>query len=236
MTGIRLFAHPNCQTRISNGLTNKRVVTMWNAIAGAREHCMKRETSDNVTELLSQVQRGEHGAEAKLVALVYNELHRLAVGYMRRERKEHTLQPTALVHEAYLRLTNHRPRPWKNRAHFFAVAALLMRQILVDHARRRKALVRGGGKPHLNIDDPGITLPGRFMTDAERFENLIALDEALTTLENTHPRQSQIAAMRIFGGMSSKEIGEALGISERTVEREWAEAHSCLSARMRPLA
>lgn len=197
---------------------------------------MGREKIGDVTELLAQFHRGEHGAEAKLVTLVYNELHWLAVRYMRLERKDHTLQPTALVHEAYLRLTNHRLESWLNRAHFFAVSAVLMRQILVDHARRRNALRRGGRKPHANIDDPGVQLPPRLLTDSDRFENLIALDEALTNLAGIHPRQSRIATLRLFVGMSSKEIAEVLRISERTVEREWAGAHAWLSARMRPLA
>src|SRR6478672_5879411 len=113
---------------------------------------MHQQSGGDVSELLVQFRRGEQGAEAKLVTLVYDELHRLAVRYMRRERSDHSLQPTALVHEAYLRLIKQQPKFWKNRVHFFAVAALSMRQILVDHARRRLAVKRGDGKTHVSLD------------------------------------------------------------------------------------
>jgi len=155
---------------------------------------------------------------------------------MRLERKGHSLQPTALVHEAYLRLISQRPKSWKNRAHFFAVAAMLMRQILVDHARRRLAAKRGTGKPDLNIDDPVVQVDPHMAFDPDRFEDLIALDEAMTRLETVNPRQGRITELRFFAGMSSNEIAEALGISQRTVEREWAAAQSWLYARLRPLA
>jgi RNA polymerase sigma-70 factor (ECF subfamily) len=194
------------------------------------------EKSGNITQLLVQFRRGEQGAEARLVTLVYDELHRLAVRYMRLERKGHSLQPTALVHEAYLRLISQRPKSWKNRAHFFAVAAMLMRQILVDHARRRLAAKRGTGKPDVNIDDPVVQMDPHMAFDSDRFEDLIAVDEAMTRLAAVNPRQGRITELRFFAGMSSNEIAEALGISQRTVEREWAAAQSWLYARLRPLA
>jgi len=194
------------------------------------------EQSGNLTELLAQFRRGEPGAEAKLVTLVYDELHRLAVHHMRRERKEHSLQPTALVHEAYLRLVTQRPKSWKNRAHFFAVAAMLMRQILVDHARRRLAVKRGTGKANVSLDDPATGLASQLALDPDQCEDLVALDEALTTLSKVNPRQSRIIELRFFSGMSTQEIAEVLGISERTVEREAAAAQAELYAMLRPLA
>lgn len=197
---------------------------------------MSQEKSGNVTELLGQFCRGERGAEAKLVTLVYDELHRLAVRYMRLERTGHSLQPTALVHEAYLRLINQRPKSWKNRAHFFAIAAMLMRQILVDSARRHSAVKRGDGQPHVSLDDPIAQRSRHLVLDRGQSEDLMALDDALTTLAKIHSRQSRIVELRFFAGMSSKEIAEALGISERTVEREWAAAQAWLYARLRPLA
>jgi RNA polymerase sigma factor (TIGR02999 family) len=192
-----------------------------------------QESGGDVSELLVQFRRGEQGAEAKLVTLVYDELHRLAVRYMRRERSDHSLQPTALVHEAYLRLIKQQPKFWKNRVHFFAVAALSMRQILVDHARRRLAVKRGDGQTHLSLDDVGVQ-DARFLAiDPEQSEDLVALDDALTTLAKVDARQSRIVELRFFAGMNSKEIAEVLGISERTVDRQWAAAQTWLYARLR---
>ena len=194
---------------------------------------MHQQSGGDVSELLVQFRRGEQGAEAKLVTLVYEELHRLAVRYMRRERSDHSLQPTALVHEAYLRLIKQQPKFWKNRVHFFAVAALSMRQILVDHARRRLAVKRGDGKAHLSLDDVGVQDSRYLMIDPEQSEDLVALDDALTTLAKVDARQSRIVELRFFSGMNSKEIGEVLGISERTVDRQWAAAQAWLYARLR---
>ena len=192
-----------------------------------------QQSGGDVSELLVQFRRGEQGAEAKLVTLVYDELHRLAVRYMRRERPDHSLQPTALVHEAYLRLIKQQPKFWKNRVHFFAVAALSMRQILVDHARRRLAVKRGDGQTHLSLDDVGVQDSRHLMIDPEQSEDLVALDDALTTLAKVDARQSRIVELRFFSGMNSKEIGEVLGISERTVDRQWAAAQAWLYARLR---
>jgi RNA polymerase sigma factor (TIGR02999 family) len=152
---------------------------------------------------------------------------------MRRERSDHSLQPTALVHEAYLRLIKQQPKFWKNRVHFFAVAALSMRQILVDHARRRLAVKRGDGQTHVSLDDVGAQ-DARFLTiDPEQSEDLVALDDALTTLAKVDARQSRIVELRFFAGMNSKEIAEVLGISERTIDRQWAAAQTWLYARLR---
>jgi RNA polymerase sigma-70 factor, ECF subfamily len=197
---------------------------------------MAQEGLGDVTKLLAQFRRGEQEAEARLVTLVYDELHRLAVQYMRRERQGHSLQPTALVHEAYLRLVGQQPTSWKNRAHFFAFSSILMRQILVDSARRRRAVKRGAGQPHLNIDDPLAQNDPRLMVDPSQSEDLIALDDELTALAKIHPRQSRIVELRFFAGMSSREVAETHGISVRTADREWAAAQAWLYAQMRPPA
>jgi RNA polymerase sigma factor (TIGR02999 family) len=197
---------------------------------------MDQEESGDVTKLLVQFRRGEREAEAKLMTLVYNELHRLAIRYMRRERQGHSLQPTALVHEAYLRLIKQQPKSWENRAHFFAISAILMRQILVDSARRHRAGKRGDGKPHANIDDPLVQRSPRLMLDPRQSEDLIALDDAMTALSKIHCRQSRIVELRFFAGMSTQEVADALEISVRTVDREWAAAQAWLYSQMRPLA
>jgi RNA polymerase sigma factor (TIGR02999 family) len=195
---------------------------------------MAQEKSGGITELLGQFRGKQHKADAKLMALVYDELHRVAVRYMRKERKDHSLQPTALVHEAYLRLTHQQPKSWKNRAHFFAVAALLMRQILVDSARRRSALKRGDRRRFVSLDEAALHASHHVMIDAEQSEDLIALDDALIALEAASPRRSRIVELRFFAGMTTKEIAQALDISERTVDREWAAAQAWMYARMRP--
>jgi RNA polymerase sigma factor (TIGR02999 family) len=196
---------------------------------------MGQEQSGRITDLLSQFRSGQHEADATLVTLVYDELHRLAARYMRKERRSHSLQPTALVHEAYLRLAGQRSKAWKSRAHFFAVAALLMRQILVDHARRRLSAKRGDGRHRVSLDDAAAHVPRTLILDAAQSEDLIAIDDALTALSATHPRRCRIVEMRFFAGMTTKEIAESLGTSERTVEREWAAAQAWLYARLRPL-
>jgi RNA polymerase sigma factor (TIGR02999 family) len=197
---------------------------------------MSHDPRGDITDLLSQFRRGPHQADTQLVALVYGELHRLAVRYMQKERGDHSLQPTALVHEAYLRLTKQRQKVWKNRAHFFAVAALLMRQILVDSARRRLAVKRGDGKQHVSLDAAREDFVRPPTLDPLQSEDILALDEGLTALAAIDVRRSRIVELRFFAGMTTKEIAQTLGISERTVEREWAVAQSWLFARMRPLS
>jgi RNA polymerase sigma factor (TIGR02999 family) len=173
-----------------------------------------------INELLESWSRGDQGAIDKLVPLVYQDLHRLAHRYMADERPEHTLQTTALVNEAYVRLVDAAHANPENRIHFFAVCSRVMRHILVDRARSRQALKRGGDVPHLELKDPLIGVGPR--TD------LIAIDEALEALAAIDPRKSRIVELRFFGGLSTKEAAEVLNVSERTVERDWKLAKSWL--------
>jgi len=195
----------------------------------------RREDRD-VTALLARFRQGDRAAEAVLFPLVYEELHRIAARHMRRERAGHSLQPTALVNEAYVRLLGQRAQPWQNRAHFFALASGVMREILIDHARRRGAAKRGHGKPPIRLDEsPMEAAPEAILTD-DQLETLIAIDEALRQLTDLDPRQTRIVELRFFAGMSSREIAEVLEISERTVEREWASARAWLYTRLRSTA
>jgi RNA polymerase sigma factor (TIGR02999 family) len=165
--------------------------------------------------------QGDCIAAEQLFPLVYDELHRLAERQMRRERSDHTLQTTALVNEAYLRLIDQRRVSWQNRAHFFGVAAQLMRRILIKYAERRRAAKRGGGQYELQLEEADV------VTD-ERATDLIALDHALTELAAFDPRQSRIVELRFFGGLNVEEIGVVLGISPATVKREWRVARAWL--------
>ena len=175
----------------------------------------------DVTRLLKEFRDGDKDAEARLVPLIYSELRHLAAYYMRGERHGHTLQPTALVHEAYFRLTGMRGVDWQNRSHFFAVAAQLMRRILIDHARARRANKRGGRWGEVSFDDAeGVSF--------SRPEELIALDEALNRLAALDVRQSRIVELRFFAGLTEEETGEVLGISARTVKRDWRVAKAWL--------
>ncbi len=178
-----------------------------------------------VTLLLAELQKGNKKAEEKLIPLVYGELRRLAAHYLRGERQGHTLQPTALVHEAYLRLTQMQDVNWQNRSHFFALAAQLMRRILVDHARANRAKKRGGSNEALSLDD-AIVFSG------PRSEQLIELDDALNRLAQRDSRQSRIVELRFFGGLSEEETGVLLGISTRTVKRDWRIAKAWLYQEM----
>jgi RNA polymerase sigma factor (TIGR02999 family) len=170
---------------------------------------------------------GDCQAEEKLVLLVYGELRRLAASYLRRERSDHTLQPTALVHEAYLRLRELRGIEWQSRTHFFALAAQLMRRILIDHARAHCARKRGGSGEAVSLDDV-------LVFSRPRSEQFIALDEALTRLADRDRRQSQIVEMRFFGGLTEEEIATLLAISTRTVKREWRIAKAWLFRELNP--
>lgn len=152
-----------------------------------------------------------------LLPQVYDELRCLAAGYLRRERADHTLQPTALVHEVYLRLAGDRPIDWQNRAHFLGIAARIMRRVLADSAVARNAQKRGGGAPRLALDE------ALELSDACTV-SLAGVDEALRSLEALDPRQGQIVELRFFGGLTTEEIAEVLGISTATVKREWATA------------
>jgi RNA polymerase sigma factor (TIGR02999 family) len=178
-------------------------------------------SSDSVTQLLVDVRLGRRDALDRLLPVVHAELHRIAAGYMRRERADHTLQPTALVNEAYLRLVDQRDVEWRDRAHFLGVAAQLMRLILVDHARARRAAKRAGGAERVALDDAVVAV-------GERDVDLVALDEALGRLTELDSRLSKVVELRYFGGLTTREVAEVLGVSTATVEREWATARGWL--------
>lgn len=174
-----------------------------------------------ITELLIAWSNGDRVALEKLTPLVYNELHRLARHYMGRERPGHTLQTSALVNEAYIRLIDWKSVKWQNRAHFFAVSAQLMRRILVDFARSRDYLKRGGGSPQVSLEEAAVVAD-------ERDTDLVSLDEALNALAELNERQSQVVELRFFGGLSLEEIAEVLNVSVGTVRRDWSLARAWL--------
>jgi RNA polymerase sigma-70 factor, ECF subfamily len=183
-------------------------------------------SSSDVTVLLSQLQKGDADAASRLIPLVYNELRRLAAHYMRQERPDHTLQATALVHEAYLKLINQRSVDWQSRAHFFGIAAQLMRRILIDHARAHLREKRGGAQPVLPLDEALVFSP-------EQSSELVHLDEALERLAKLDERQSKIVELRFFGGLSNEEAAEVLGVSSKTVKRDWSLAKAWLHGELK---
>jgi RNA polymerase sigma factor (TIGR02999 family) len=174
----------------------------------------------DVTSLLVASSQGDQEALDKLLPLVYAELRRVAERYLHRERPDHTLQATALVHEAYIRLID-QDVPWQNRAHFFGVAAEIMRRILIDHARKHRAAKRGSGGIKISLDD------ALDFTD-ERAAEMIALDDALKALAEFDPQKSRIVELRFFGGLSIEETAEVLGIGTATVIRQWKMAKAWL--------
>jgi RNA polymerase sigma factor (TIGR02999 family) len=174
-----------------------------------------------ITDLLLQASGGDAAAIDRLLPVVYDQLHRIAHRALQGERSGHTLGTTGLVHEAYLKLVDQTRVGWRDRAHFFAVAALAMRRILVDYARRHRRAKRGGGASVVTLDEGVVSLD-------ERAENLVALDEALTRLSELNPRLSRVVECRFFGGLTEEEIAEALGVTTRTVKRDWAEARGWL--------
>jgi RNA polymerase sigma factor (TIGR02999 family) len=180
----------------------------------------------DVTELLKQWTDGRRDALDQLIPRIYSELRKLASSYLRRERADHSLQPTALVHEAFLKLVDQRAVQWQNRAHFFGIAAQAMRRILVDHARAHAAEKRGSGERPVAIDD---NLPGGAGVDI----NVIALDEALCKLAALDLQQSRIVELRYFGGLTMEETAEALKISPATVGRDWTVAKAWLYAELK---
>jgi len=182
--------------------------------------------SSDVSLLLSELSRGNKEASEKLVPLVYDELKRLAKSYMRQERPDHTLQATALVNEAYLRLVKQHAVNWQGRSHFFGIAAQLMRRILIDHARGHLRKKRGGDKQVLPLDEALVFSP-------EHSEELVKLDEALQRLSKLDARQSQIVELRFFGGLSVDETAQFLGISPKTVKRDWSVAKAWLHGELR---
>ncbi|MEO7724427.1 MAG: sigma-70 family RNA polymerase sigma factor [Chthoniobacterales bacterium] len=176
---------------------------------------------DHATRLLIDWGQGDAEAASRLIPLVYDELRQIARGYLRRERADHTLQATGLVHEAYLRLVDQTVTSWQNRAQFFGVAACVMRRVLVDHARRHRAEKRGGTWEKLEFDDA-------LAAGLPRSLDLVALDEALQNLAQVDPRQSQVVELRFFGGLTTEEAAEVLDVSPRTIKREWRRAKAWL--------
>ncbi|HUE83941.1 MAG TPA: sigma-70 family RNA polymerase sigma factor [Pyrinomonadaceae bacterium] len=174
-----------------------------------------------ITQLLEEWSNGNQAALDKLYPLVYEELRRLAHRYMRRERKDHTLQTTALINEAYLRLIDQKNVHWENRAHFFSISAKIMRRILIDYARRYQYAKRGGGGRKVSLDDAAVVAK-------ERAAELLMLDEALINLAQRDPRRSQVVELRFFGGLSNEEIASVLKISPNTVTRDWNLARAWL--------
>lgn len=179
----------------------------------------------DITELLAEVHQGNMEAQSLLASLVYDELHRRATGYMLAERRDHSLQPTALVHEAFLRLVNSDNRSFQNRSHFFAAAAQVMRRILIDYARNRGAEKRGGGQFRMSLDDA-------IVFSTENFDEWIAVDNALNHLAERDSRLAKIVEMRFYAGLTEDEISEVLGISPRTVKRDWRVAKAWLRAEL----
>lgn len=186
---------------------------------------MSSSQAQEITKLLHDWSQGDQDALAQLIPVVYRELRKLASSYLRAERAEHTLQPTALIHEAYLRLVAQEFPEWKNRAHFYGVAAQLMRQILVEHARARVALKRGGAGEKVSLDEI-ISLP------QQRAAELVALDDALSSLASFDERKARVIELRFFGGLTEEETGQALNISVATVRRDLRLAEAWLRREM----
>jgi RNA polymerase sigma factor (TIGR02999 family) len=179
----------------------------------------------DVTLLLRSFRAGDGDAVARLMALIYPELKKLARARLRHEREDHDLQPTALVHEAYLRLVAHEHHTWESRGHFFAAAANVMRRILIEHARSRNAKKRNGARTY-------ITLESSLTMTQEQSAELLDLDQALIELEEISPRQARVVELRYFSGLSVPEIANALGVNPRSVDRDWATARAWLRSRL----
>jgi RNA polymerase sigma-70 factor (ECF subfamily) len=176
---------------------------------------------NEITQWLSECKGGDRDALEKLLPLVYNDLHRRAVLLFSQERAGHTLQPTALVNDAFLQLVNQRKTDWKNRAQFFALAARMMRRILVSHARSRQAVKRGGAETRITLAEELVAAP-------ERNVNLLAVDEALNRLDEIDPEKSRMVELRFFSGLSVEETAEVMGVSPRTIDRQWQTAKAWL--------
>jgi RNA polymerase sigma factor (TIGR02999 family) len=183
-------------------------------------------STGEVTRLLAEWREGNEHARSELFNLIYNELRRMAARHMRSERPNHTLQPTALVHEVYLQLARQAEPNWQNRAHFHAIAATTMRSILIDYARARNAEKRGGGHVNLSLEESLVFAEGRST-------ELLALDGALKKLAEFAPRESQVVELRYFGGLSAEETAEVLKISEKTIKRDWRRAKDWLNSQVR---
>lgn len=189
-------------------------------------HAEGEDHAGEVTALLTQLAKGNQEAASSLIPLVYKELHRLAGAYMRRERIDHTLQPTALVHEAFIKLVQHHSIDWQSRAHFFGIAAQVMRRILVDHARGHLRDKRGGGQRAVPIDEVLVFAP-------EQSQELLKLDDALQRLTQLDPRQGKIVELRFFGGLTVEQTADLLGISPKTVKRDWSMAKAWLHGELK---
>ena len=182
----------------------------------------REDTSKSITKMLREWSDGRREALDELLPLVYDELHRQAARYLRRERQDHTLQTTALIHEAYLKLIDQRSTNWESRTHFFAIAAQAMRRILVDYARKKNSGKRGGADSDLSLDEAA------HVATNEKSVDLVALDEALTRLATEDEQQARVVELRYFGGMTLDETANALGISPATISRDWAMAKAWL--------
>jgi RNA polymerase sigma-70 factor (ECF subfamily) len=182
--------------------------------------------TSTISRLLESVRNGDASAAAALTPMLYNELHRLAMHHMRNERPGHTLQATALVNEAYLKLIDNREANWQNRAHFLAIASQAMRRVLIDHARSKRRVKRGGLQQKVSLEDVVIAAE-------EQTYDLVALDEALDRLAKVDARQSRIVELRFFGGLSVEQTAEVLSISPKTVKRDWAVARAWLHRELR---
>jgi RNA polymerase sigma factor (TIGR02999 family) len=183
---------------------------------------MEKPSGQEVTALLREWSAGDRGALERLMPLVYEELRKLAAAHLKSERGNHTLQATALVHEAYLRLVGQRSVSWASRAHFYGIAAQMMRRVLVDHARKRQAAKRSPGTLFLDLGEEAVASAG------DRTPELLVLDRALTELERLDPRQARVVELRFFAGLSVEETAEVAGISTATVKREWKTARAFL--------
>jgi RNA polymerase sigma factor (TIGR02999 family) len=190
---------------------------------------MNNKPAGEVTQLLMRWRAGDEAALTALLPLVYEELRSLARRHMRHERDSHTLQRTALVHEAFLRIVDQKEIDWESRAQFYGIASQMMRRVLVDHARRRSAAKRGDGAPHVDLDavlqDEGDDLP---LPAQETAIDFAAIDDALKRLEALDPQQGRLVELRFFGGLSIKETADVIGVSPATVKREWAIARAWL--------
>lgn len=189
---------------------------------------MAHNQSNDVTELLIKLTDGNESVLDELLPLIYGELRILANKYLRRERSDHTLQPTALVHEAYLKLIDQKQVRWQNRAHFFGVAAQIMRRLLVDHARKHTADKRGGEFDKMQLEESIVVVQG------EKSIELLALDEALENLAKLDPQKSKIVELRYFGGLSVEETAEVMNVSPITIKRQWRMAKAWLYGQVAP--
>lgn len=189
---------------------------------------MAENQSNDVTQLLIKLTDGNESVLDELLPLIYGELRVLANRYLRRERKDHTLQPTALVHEAYLKLVDQKQVRWQNRAHFFGVAAQIMRRILVDHARKHTADKRGGELDKMQLEDQLV------VAGDEKSVELLALDEALENLAKLDPQKAKIVELRYFGGLSVEETAEVMNVSPVTIKRQWRMAKAWLYGQVAP--